>query len=106
MAPDLAIERLHLAVAVALALAGVVTAWTSANAAKRLVGLLVAMMGALIGLAVLGMPAALLIAGAGAAFAMLIAGAALLVRGQESYGAIEAPELDAADAQSEAEPDA
>lgn len=106
MAPELVLERLHLAAAVVVMMAGVLTAWTSASAAKRVVSLLVAMMGAVTALAVLGLPSALLMAGVGVAFATLIAGAATLVRGQEAYGSTEIPEFDAADAQSETEPNA
>jgi hypothetical protein len=106
MAPELIIERLHLAVAVALTMAGVVTAWTSANAVKRVLGLMSALIGAVIALAVLSAPSALMMAGAGAGFAIVIAGAALLVRSQESYGGTELAEFDAADALSETEPKA
>ncbi|WP_395645350.1 hypothetical protein [Terricaulis sp.] len=96
------LERLHLGLAVALLLAGAVTAWTSTNVAKRVAGISVALTAALIALAVLGAPAALLVAAAGVAFAHLVVGAALLVRLQESYGGVETPEFDAADAQSDA----
>lgn len=107
MTLEFLLERAHLALAVALLLVGVVTAWTSTNVAKRVGGVVVALTAALIALAVLGAPPALLIAGAGLGFAQLVVGAALLVRLQEGYGGLEAPEFDAADADSEpAEPSA
>lgn len=101
MTPEFILERVHLALTVALLLTGVVTAWTSTNGAKRLAGVAVALTAALLALAVLGAPVALLIAGAGIAFGQLVIGAALLVRLQESYGGVETPEFDAADGQSE-----
>lgn len=107
MTPEFLLERAHLALAVALLLVGVVTAWTSTNVAKRVGGVVVALTAALIALAVLGAPPALLIAGVGLGFAQLVVGAALLVRLQEGYGGLEAPEFDAADADGEpAEPSA
>ena len=103
MASEVILERLHLALAVALLLVGVVTAWTSGNVAKRLAGVALALTGSLIALGVLDAPAALLIAGAGVGFAQLVVGVALLVRLQESYGGAEAPDFDAADGQSDAQ---
>lgn len=101
MAPDVLIERILLAGAVALLVVGAVAAWTSANVAKRVAAIALAHIGAVVALAVLGAPGPALIAGVGAAFAQLTLGVALIVRLQESYGAIEAPEIDAADASSE-----
>lgn len=95
---DLILDRIELGASVALMMAGVVTGWTSENIAKRVVGGLIALSGAVLALAVLRMPAAMLMAGVGVAFATMLAGAALLVRAQESYGAIETPALDLADA--------
>lgn len=94
--------RLLVAVAVALVAFGAVAAWVSGNAIKRLAGVSVAMAGAMLGAAALGAPSALLGGAAALVFAMLAAGVALVVRVQEGYGAIEAPELDQADAQDEA----
>lgn len=96
------LERLHLGLAVALLLAGAVTAWTSTNVAKRMAGIAVAFTGALLALAVLGAPSPLLISAIAIAFAYLIVGAALLVRMQEGYGGIETPEIDVADGESDA----
>lgn len=97
----LLVERALTAAAVVLLLAGAASAWTSANALKRLGGLVVAALGAIVALAALGAPQALLIAAAAALFAQIAVGAALLVRLQEDYGGVEIPEIDFADAQSE-----
>lgn len=101
------LERAHLTGAVTLLLIGVGMAWTSANTAKRLAGLLIAALAAVLGLAALGAPQSAMIAGLALAFAHLLAGAALIVRLQEAYGGVEAADFDAADEQSEpAEPPA
>ncbi|MEJ0060491.1 MAG: hypothetical protein WDM79_13360 [Terricaulis sp.] len=105
MAPELLIERLHVAAAIALLMIGAVTAWTSGNVAKRLAGLVIAQLGALLALAALGAPVVFLLAGIAVSLVMLAIGAALMVRLQEAYGGVEASEFDAADEQSEpAEP--
>lgn len=93
--------RLVLAAACALLLCGAVSAWTSPNAVKRLAGIAAAICGALLAAAALGAASALLVAGAAVGVAMLALGAVLTVRLQETYGAIEAPELDQADSQDE-----
>lgn len=94
-----------LVVAAALVMAGAAAAWTAPNAAKRIGALVVAFIGAVIGLAAAGAPNGALVAGVAAAFAYVAIGAAIIVRLQESYAAIDAPELDAADEQDEpAEP--
>lgn len=98
MPVDLILDRIELSAAVALTMAGVVAAWTSQNIAKRVVGGVIALSGAMLALAVLHMPDQMLMAGVGVAFATTVAGAALLVRSQESYGVIETPALDLADA--------
>ena len=104
---ELLAERLQLAAAAALLMIGAVTALSSNNVAKRLAGLLIALIGAVLGLAALGAPGAALIAGLAAVFAQILVGVALLVRLQEAYGVTELAEIDAADAESEpAEPDA
>ena len=95
------LERALLAAAIVLLMAGAATVLMAANAAKRLGGFVIASFGALIALAALGSPGGLLVAVAAAAFAQLAVGVALLVRLQEAYGAIETPEIDAADKQSE-----
>ncbi|HEX8901257.1 MAG TPA: hypothetical protein VF769_08520 [Vitreimonas sp.] len=94
---DPLVARLLLAVAVALLMLGAVTAWTSANVIKRVVGVVLACLGALGGLAALGAPHAVLVLGAGAALAQLAMGVALAVRLQEAYGGVEAAEFDQAD---------
>jgi hypothetical protein len=101
MALDVFILRAEIAVAVVLLITGAIAAWASANVAKRVVGLLLAHIGAVLGLAVLGLPNVVLLVGAGVALAHLLIGAALLVRLQEAYGGIEAREFDAADDQTE-----
>lgn len=99
MAAELLLTRALFAAAVVLLLAGAVAGWTSHNALKRVAGIALAMLGALVSLAALGAPNALLVAAACALFAQLAIGAAVIVRLQEEYGAIEAPETDQADRQ-------
>lgn len=93
---------LVLAGAVALTMIGAIAAWAAANALKRLVGLVIALIGAMLAAAALGAPAPFLVAGAGLIFAHLALGLSLLVRLQESYGAVETTEIDAADRKAEA----
>lgn len=102
MAAEIWLTALALAAAMALTLIGAVTAWLAANAAKRLAGLVFALIGAVLALGVLGAPAALLAGGVALAFAHLALGLALLVRQQESYGGVEATEIDTADRKAEA----
>jgi energy-converting hydrogenase Eha subunit C len=80
---------------------GAIATWTSANVIKRVAAIALAHIGAVSALSVLDAPDAALIAGVAAAFAQLTLGVALVVLLQERYGAIEAPDIDAADAQSE-----
>lgn len=101
MTLDVLIFRAEIAVALLLLLAGAVAAWTSANVAKRIVGLMFAHVGAVLALAALGLPDVVLITGVCVALAHFIMGAALLVRLQEAYGGVEAREFDAADEQTE-----
>ena len=98
---DLTLERSLVAASIVPVLIGAATAWRSANATKRLAGLLIASLGALLALAALRAPEAALIAGVAATFAQLLIGAALLVRLQEAYGGVEAADIDAADEASE-----
>ncbi|MGQ0533149.1 MAG: hypothetical protein ACT4OF_10745 [Caulobacteraceae bacterium] len=93
------LERLLTGCAIALVIAGAAAALLSPSAIKRLAALTIAGLGALAALA-LWAPQAVT-AGVAIMFAQLAVGVALVVRLQESYGAIEAPELDAADAESE-----
>lgn len=95
------IERLLVGGAVALLMIGAATVLVSPNAIKRVVGLSIAMLGALAGLAALRVPEGVIVGGAAVLLAQLAIGAALLVRLHESYGVIEAPEIDAADAEAE-----
>lgn len=99
MAPELLLTRALFAAALVLLLIGAVAGWAAPNAIKRLAGVALAMLGGILGLAALGAPNALLIAGAAVVFAHLALGAAVVVRLQEDYGAIEAPETDQADRQ-------
>jgi hypothetical protein len=95
------LDRALLACAIVLLTAGAAASWISSNAGKRIGGAVVAWLGAIAALAALRAPEGLLVAGAAAGFAQVLVSAALMVRVQEAYGAIEAPEIDAADAQSE-----
>jgi hypothetical protein len=90
-----------LGAATTLMMIGAVSAWSSGNATKRVIGAAIALIGAMAGLAALGAPPALLIVGAAVLFAQIVLGAALAVRLQEAYGSLEMSEIDAADAQSE-----
>ncbi len=101
MAADVLLLRAELAVALVLLLSGAVAAWASGNVVKRIVGLLLAHVGAVLALAALGLPDVVLMLGVGVALAHLLIGAALLVRLQEAYGGVEAREFDAADEQTE-----
>ena len=102
MAPEILLTRVLFAAALALLMCGAVAAWVSPNAIKRIAGLVVAMVGAVLALAALGAPSVLLIAGLAAVFAQAALGAAIIVRVQEDYGAVEAPETDQADRQDDA----
>ena len=107
MEPHLIAERLHLGADAALVMLGAVTAWSSTNVAKRLVGLVIANIAVMLALASLHAPDAALLGVLAIALAQFVIGAALVVRLQESYGVTETPELDGADEQGEpAEPGA
>ena len=95
------IERLLAGGAVALLMIGAATALTSPNAIKRLAGLSIAMLGGLAALAALGAPQGAIVAGAAVLLAQLALGVAIVVRLHESYGGIETPDLDTADAETE-----
>ncbi|MES1156200.1 MAG: hypothetical protein ABUL73_00350 [Alphaproteobacteria bacterium] len=99
MAPAL-LERLAFAAVVALLTIGAIVAWTAANMVKRLAGVIVAELAALVGAAVLGVGNEA-IAGAALVLASTMIGAAIIVRLQESYGGVEAVEIDRADAADE-----
>lgn len=102
MAPQAWFAILLLALAVALVMIGAVTAWTGANIAKRLAGLVTALIGAVLALGALGAPGAVLAGAVAIAFAHLGLGLALLIRLQEAYGGGESTEIDAADRQADA----
>jgi hypothetical protein len=91
----------ELAAAVAVLGLGAVTAWSSANAAKRLAGLQLALLGACIGLAAIEAPPTFVLVGIAVSVAHLALGLAIVVRMQEGYGSVETPDVDAADKQSE-----
>jgi energy-converting hydrogenase Eha subunit C len=101
MALDIISDRILFVGAVALLMLGAIAAWTSANVIKRVAAIALANIGAMSALSVLGAPDTALIAAVAAAFAQLTLGVALIVLLQERYSAIEAPDIDAADAQSE-----
>ena len=100
LAVDL-IERLLIGGAMALLMIGAAAALVSPNAMKRLVGMSIATLGALAGLAALGAPDGALVAGAALLLAQIVVGVAIIIRLQESYGGVETPEIDVADADSE-----
>jgi hypothetical protein len=89
------------AIALVVAMAGVLAAFTSANAGKRVAAVLVALVAAMLALAAFGAPASALIAAGALAFVYCAVGVALMVRLQEAYGGIEVKDIDAADEQSE-----
>ncbi|MET0181293.1 MAG: hypothetical protein ABW199_00245, partial [Caulobacterales bacterium] len=95
-----------LCMALAVIAFGGSVAFTSANAAKRLIGVVVAQSGAALGAIALGLPPAAAIAMLAAMLATLAIGAAISVRMQEDYGAIETPDVNAADRDSEIADDA
>lgn len=99
MVAPLSVEFVLLGATVALAMIGAVSALLSANAIKRVSGLLVSGFGAVAALAALGAGSAPVIAGVAVLFVYAVIGTAIVVRLQESYGSIEAPEIDAADAE-------
>lgn len=94
------------AAAIALVVIGAVAALVQANVVKRVIGLAIAGFGAIAALAALGAPDGALVAGVAIVFAQTVIGVVLIVRLQESYGAIEAPEIDAADRDDHAREDA
>lgn len=102
MAGDAAvIERLLAGGAFMLLIGGAGAALIARNVMKRVAGLTLAGFGAIAALA-LWAPQTV-VAGAAIVFAQLAVGAALIVRLQESYGAVETPDIDAADADAEAQ---
>lgn len=98
---DLVLLRAEFGLSVALLLIGAMMALTSSNVQKRVGGLLVVEIAALLAAGSLKAGAALMMAGVATGFAALLIGSAIVVRIQEAYGAIETPELDAADVEGE-----
>lgn len=94
----LSVEFVLVAAAVSLLMIGAAATLMSGNVIKRLAGLLVCGAGAIASLAALGAGDGALIVGVALLFVYAVLGVALVVRLQEGYGAIEAPEIDAADA--------
>lgn len=105
MTPAL-LEPLLAAAAIALVVIGAAAALVQANAVKRVIGLAIAGFGAIAALAALGASDGALVAGVAIVFAQTVVGVVLIVRLQESYGAIEAPDIDAADRDEHAREDA
>lgn len=105
MTPAL-LEPLLAAAAIALVVIGAAAVLVQANAVKRVIGLAIAGFGAIAALAALGASDGALVAGVAIVFAQTVVGVVLIIRLQESYGAIEAPEIDAADRDEHAREDA
>lgn len=91
------LEPLLAAGAITLVVIGAMAALLLANVVKRIAALLIAGFGAIVALAALGAPDSALVSGVAVVFAQTVVGVAIAVRLQESYGAIEAPEIDSAD---------
>lgn len=96
-APPALLEPALAAGAIALVVIGALAALLLANAIKRVAGLLIAGFGATLALAALGAPDSALVASVAVIFAQTLVGVAIVVRLQESYASIEAPDADAAD---------
>lgn len=92
--------RVEIALCVAVLMIGAIVALGSANLVKRLVGVLIANIAAILAAALL-VGGSLLIVGAAMMAGTLVLGCALMVRLQERYGALEALDQDAADAEAE-----
>lgn len=97
MGPEQLAEALTLAVAAALMMAGAAVAWTPGAAAKRVGGVLIALIAAMAALAAIGAPSNAFLTAVAIAFGYCALGAALTVRLQEAYASTETREIDAAD---------
>lgn len=97
------LERLLTGGSVVLLVAGATAALTAPNAIKRLVGLTIAGFGVLAALAALQAPQAALVTAVAVLLAQAVVGVAIVVRTQEGYATVETPEIDAVDAESEAQ---
>jgi len=82
---------------------GALTAWESANVIKRVGGVALLGIGGFSAALGIGAPESVLIAAGALALAQTIVGAVILVRVQEAYGWMEAGEIDAADADADAD---
>jgi hypothetical protein len=96
-AATMPLEPLLAAAALALVVIGATAALLLTNALKRIVGLTIAGFGATAGLAALSAPDGALVASVAVLFAQAVVGVVIVVRLQESYGTIEAIEIDSAD---------
>jgi multisubunit Na+/H+ antiporter MnhC subunit len=97
------LETLLAAAAIALVVIGATAALLLTNAIKRIVGLTIASFGATFGLAALSAPDSALVASVAVVFAQAVVGVVIVVRLQESYGTIEAVEIDSADRDDDAQ---
>ncbi len=89
------------AIAITFVLISAIAAYTSSNAIKRVVAVLLGLIGAVLVAALVGAPPAATLVGVALMFGYAVLGIALTVRAQESYGSIEVADLDAADDQTE-----
>ena len=97
------LEPLLAAAAIALVVIGATAALLLDNAIKRIVGLTIAGFGAIAGLAALSAPDSAVVASVAVVFAQAVVGVVIVVRLQESYGTIEAVEIDGADRDDDAQ---
>ncbi|MCX7359819.1 MAG: hypothetical protein NT015_16980 [Alphaproteobacteria bacterium] len=100
---SLSIEFMLAVASVALVMIGTMAALLSGNVIKRVGGLLIGGFGAVASLAALGAGSEPIVAGAALLFVYAVFGAVIAVRLQESYGSIEAPDVDSADADGDAQ---
>jgi hypothetical protein len=91
--------QLCFAAGVALLICGATLAWSSVSFAKRVAGVLLALMGAIVAAAALGAPQQALLGGAAVLFCYAAIGVSVLVRLQEAYGSTQIDDIDAADAE-------
>jgi hypothetical protein len=103
----LVLAHLALAAGIVLLTCGVALGWASVSVAKRLIGVIIALLGGIVGLAAIGAPQPMMIAGAATLFAYVTVGVSVLARLQEAYGATDVGDIDRSDAETEpAEPSA
>lgn len=86
-----------------LIVAAAAGALSAPNLIKRLACIVLAQVGAVLAASTLGAGSGVVVAAIAVAFVQTAVGAALIVRLQESYGGVETPEIDAADAGDDAE---